>query len=221
MSQNQQNDINSIGQHLELFQINPALQSRYEMSANDQPAIESKTPPQNEDLSREILYKIIQQMETANKKDSDDLEFFRFFVVTMIAISVFGASTFAVIMGEMTDPADIWESPIFTLKTVRLFLAISWLSFAMSIALAGYSGSVLALMRQMQKGDLDEATIKKWTPAGLVVSVALHLLIVTGFFFISLSLVAYVGPFGWVIVSVSGIMYIVVFCLIGAQYSLM
>ena len=91
----------------------------------------------------------------------------------------------------------------------------------MSIALAGYSGSVLALMRQKKKGDLDEATIKKWTPAGLVVSVALHLLIVTGFFFISLSLVAYVGPFGWVIVSVSGIMYIVVFCLIGAQYSLM
>ncbi|RBR20105.1 uncharacterized protein FIESC28_05384 [Fusarium coffeatum] len=196
------------------------------MSANNQPAIENEAssfshPKPTEDLSREILCRIIQQMETTNKKDSDDLEFFRFFVVTMIAISVFGASTFAVILGEMTDPADIWESPIFSLKTVRLFLAVSWLSFAMSIALAGYSGSVLALMRQKKKGDLDEATIKKWTPAGLVVSVALHLLIVTGFFFISLSLVAYVGPFGWVIVSVSGIMYIVVFCLIGAQYSLM
>ncbi|XEV01226.1 hypothetical protein FSHL1_006513 [Fusarium sambucinum] len=191
------------------------------MSTNNDPASESKVPPQNKDLEREILYKVLQQVKTAQKKDGDDLEFFRFFVVTMIAISVFGASTFAVIMGEMTDPADIWESPIFTLKTVRLFLAVSWLSFAMSIALAGYSGSVLALMKQKKKGDLDEETIKKWTPAGLAVSVALHLLIVTGFFFISLSLVAYVGSFGWVIVSVSGLMYIVVCCLIGAQFSLM
>ncbi|KAM0489626.1 hypothetical protein ACHAP8_012396 [Fusarium lateritium] len=191
------------------------------MSTHNDPASESKVPPQNKDREREILYKVLQQVKTAQKKDGDDLEFFRFFVVTMIAISVFGASTFAVIMGEMTDPADIWESPIFTLKTVRLFLAVSWLSFAMSIALAGYSGSVLALMKQKKKGDLDEETIKKWTPAGLAVSVALHLLIVTGFFFISLSLVAYVGSFGWVIVSVSGLMYIVVCCLIGAQFSLM
>ncbi|GKU14824.1 unnamed protein product [Fusarium langsethiae] len=139
----------------------------------------------------------------------------------MIAISVFGASTFAVIIGEMTDPAEIWESPAFTLKTVRLFLAVSWLSFAMSIALAGYSGSVLALMRQKAKGEVDEETIKKWTPAGLVVSVALHLLIVTGFFFMSLSLVAYVGSFGWVIVLAAGLMYLVVFCILVAQYRLM
>ncbi|RGP71805.1 hypothetical protein FSPOR_3171 [Fusarium sporotrichioides] len=202
---------------------------------SDQPVIENKTTPQSfmptredlkatEDVSREILYKLVQQLETgpgSQKKNGDELEFFRFFVVTMIAISVFGASTFAVIMGEMTDPAEIWESPAFTLKTVRLFLAISWLSFAMSIALAGYSGSVLALMRQKAKGEVDEETIKKWTPAGLVVSVALHLLIVTGFFFMSLSLVAYVGSFGWVIVSAAGLMYLVVFCILVAQYRLM
>ncbi|KAM0226920.1 hypothetical protein ACHAP5_012282, partial [Fusarium lateritium] len=185
------------------------------MSANMesyQPAIENKTPPQSithtreqleatEDLFRQTLYKVIQQQKiglNSHKDDGDDLEFFRFFLVTMIAISVFGASTFAVIMGEMSDPADIWESPTFTLKTVRLFLAISWFAFAMSIALAGYSGSALALMRQSEKGEVvNEETIKKWTPAGLVVSVALHLLIVTGFFFMSLSLVAYVGSFGW------------------------
>ncbi|KAJ4264285.1 hypothetical protein NW762_005481 [Fusarium torreyae] len=201
---------------------------------SDQPAIENKTPPQSithtrehlrdtEDLLQEILRKVIQQLETdpnSHKDNGDDLEFFRFFVVTMIAISVFGASTFAVIMGEMTDPADIWESPTFTLKTVRLFLAVSWLAFAMSIALAGYSGSVIALMRQKEKGEVTEQIIKKWTPAGFVVSVALHLLIVTGFFFMSLSLVAYIGSFGWVIVSVSGLMYLVVFCLLIAQYHL-
>ncbi|KAF4443708.1 hypothetical protein FACUT_1133 [Fusarium acutatum] len=178
----------------------------------NEPAIKSTTPPQSitnaeeyrkntEELSREILYHVIHQLEnqaskqdsihSSSKTNSDDLEVFRFFVVTMIAISVFGASTFAVIVGEMTDPADIYATPTFTLKTVRLFLSVSWLAFAVSIALAGYSGSFLALMRQKAKGEIDEEMIRKWTPAGLVVSAALHLLIVTGFLFMALSLVAY------------------------------
>jgi hypothetical protein len=181
-----------------------------------------------EELSREILYHVIHQLEnraskqpsvhSSPKPNSDDLEVFRFFVVTMIAISVFGASTFAVIVGEMTDPADLYTTPTFSLKTVRLFLSVSWLSFAVSIALAGYSGSFLALMRQEAKGEIDEETIRKWTPLGLVVSAALHLLIVTGFLFMALSLVAYVGAFGWVIVGFSGLMYVVVFYLLGAQF---
>ncbi|KAI1008873.1 hypothetical protein LB504_001323 [Fusarium proliferatum] len=203
------------------------------------PDFENTAPPQHitnaeeyrkntEELSREILYHVIHQLEnqaskqvsinSSSKNNSDDLEVFRFFVVTMIAISVFGASTFAVIVGEMTDPADIWATPTFTLKTVRLFLSVSWLAFAVSIALAGYSGSFLALMRQKAKGEIDEETIKKWTPAGLVVSAALHLLIVTGFLFMALSLVAYVGSFGWVIVGFSGVMYLVVFYLLVAQF---
>jgi len=209
----------------------------------NKPAIESIAPPQSianaeeyrkdtEELSREILYNVLQRLESgpqasrrdsirsSSKNNSDDLEVFRFFVVTMIAISVFGASTFAVIVGEMTDPADIWapEPPTFTLKTVRLFLAVSWLAFAVSIALAGYSGSFLALMRQKATGEIDDETIRRWTPAGLVVSVALHLLIVTGFFFMALSLVAYVGSFGWVIVGFSGVMYVVVCYLFCGQF---
>ncbi|KAF5564819.1 hypothetical protein FPHYL_4518 [Fusarium phyllophilum] len=205
----------------------------------NKPAIESTTPPQSitnaeeyrkntQELSREILYHVIHQLEnqpskqpsihSSPKPNSDDLEVFRFFVVTMIAISVFGASTFAVIVGEMTDPADLYATPTFSLKTVRLFLSVSWLAFAVSIALAGYSGSFLALMRQQAKGEIDDETIRKWTPAGLVVSAALHLLIVTGFLFMALSLVAYVGAFGWVIVGFSGLMYVVVFYLLVAQF---
>ncbi|KAF5531719.1 hypothetical protein FMEXI_12865 [Fusarium mexicanum] len=178
----------------------------------NKPAIESTASRQSitnaeedrkntQELSREILYHVIHQLENqasrpdsippSSKPNSDDLEVFRFFVVTMIAISVFGASTFAVIVGEMTDPADIWDTPAFTLKTVRLFLSVSWLAFAVSIALAGYSGSFLALMRQKANGEIDEEMIRKWTPAGLVVSAALHLLIVTGFLFMALSLVAF------------------------------
>ncbi|KAG5790898.1 hypothetical protein H9Q69_010064 [Fusarium xylarioides] len=85
----------------------------------NKPVMESTTPPQSitnaeedrkntEELSREILYHVIHQLEnqaskqpsihSSSKPNSDDLEVFRFFVVTMIAISVFGASTFAVIV---------------------------------------------------------------------------------------------------------------------------
>ncbi|KAF5620253.1 hypothetical protein F52700_11574 [Fusarium sp. NRRL 52700] len=203
----------------------------------NKPAIESTAAPQNitdaeeyrkdtDELSRELLYQVLQRLEASGQasinpsriSDSDDLEVFRFFVGTMIAISVFGASTFAVIVGEMTDPADIWATPTFSLKTVRLFLSVSWLAFAVSIALAGYSGSFLALMRQKANGEIDEEMIRKWTPAGLVVSAALHLLIVTGFLFMALSLVAYVGSFGWVIVGFSGVMYAVVLYLLVAQF---
>ncbi|KAJ4244571.1 hypothetical protein NW762_014426 [Fusarium torreyae] len=162
----------------------------------------------------------VHSTQTKRKSDTVNLEFFRFFVVTMITISIFEASTFAVIMGEMTDPAEIWapRSPTFTLKTVRLFLAISWLAFAMSIALAGYTGSFLALLQQKAGGEIDDGMIQKWTPAGLVVSALLHLLIVTGFLFMSLSLVAYVGALGWVIVSFSSLMYLVVFYVLMTQW---
>ena len=161
-----------------------------------------------------------QAIEPTGKDYAKDLEIFQFFVVTIISISIFGASTFVVVLGEMTDPADIWapSAPTFSLKTVRLFLAVSWLSFSMSIAIAGYSASILALMRQKGGGEVDAETIKKWTPVGLVVSAALHLLIVTGFLFMSLSLVAYVGAFGWVIVSISSAMFFIVLYLLISQY---
>lgn len=210
-----------------------APQSSTILSAqHGQPIKKSARPPQNVTLTPEIR-KDSERYETAEppaaqahaswsigNSNQGDLDIFRFFVVTMIAISVFGASTFAVIMGEMTDPADIWapESPTFTLKTVRLFLAMSWLAFAVSIAVAGYSGSFLALMQQKAGGEIDKHTMKKWAPAGLIVSAALHILIVTGFFFMSLSLVAYVGNFGWVIVSICSFMYFIVFYLLNAQY---
>lgn len=186
---------------------------------------DSETPTSHQNcnknkLDRRETWATTQTIEPTGKDHAKELELFQFFVVTIIGISIFGASTFAVILGEMTDPADIWapSSPTFTLKTVRLFLALSWLAFSMSIAIAGYSASFLALMRQSGGGEIDAETIRKWTPAGLVVSAALHLLIVTGFFFMSLCLVAYVGALGWVIVAISSMMFFIVLYLLSAQY---
>lgn len=131
------------------------------------------------------------------------LEAYQFFIVTMITISIFGASTFTVIAGEMTDPATIWapDPPPFTLPSVRRFLAAAWLCFSLVIAIAGYSSSVMVIMRHRAERQLDTTWHKRWEPLGLLTSAVLHILIVTAFLLLSLSLVAYVGAFGWFIVA--------------------
>lgn len=147
------------------------------------------------------------------------LETYQFFIVTMITISIFGASTFAVIAGEMTDPASIWapEPPPFTLATVRSLLAAAWLCFSLVIGTAGYSSSVLALMRHRAGGQLDSTWLRRWEPLGIVASAILHILIVTAFLLLSLTLVAYVGALGWVIVGFACAALVFAVGLVGLQ----
>lgn len=127
---------------------------------------------------------------------------FETFISFTFSISIFGASTFAIIAGQMADPADIWkpEAPPFSLGTVRVFLGIAWLCFVLALAVAGYSSSILVLHRQRAGGVYDRSWGKAWDRFGVVASVALHLLLVCAFLFLSLGLVAYVGAVGWVAV---------------------
>ena len=137
----------------------------------------------------------------ANVKD------FQTFVSFILTISIFGVSTFAVIVGQMQDPADIWkpDPPPFTLSRVRTFLAIAWLCFVLSLAVAGYSSSLITIWRQRALGAIAAGSDrsewwKNWDRFGVAVSVILHILVVLAFFFLSISLVAYVGAAGWVMV---------------------
>lgn len=129
---------------------------------------------------------------------------FQTFITFIFSVSVFGASTFAIIASQMVDPADIWnpDPPPFHLSTVRNFLAVAWLCFILSIAIAGYSLSILTLLREGNVGALDKkAWARKWARwniIGLVASMLLHLLLVVAFLFMSLALAAYVGAVGWV-----------------------
>jgi len=127
---------------------------------------------------------------------------FETFVSFILSISLFGASTFAIIAGQMTDPVDIWKPtpPPFALSTVRAFLGIAWLCFVLSLAVAGYSSSILFLRRHEAEGIYDRNWGRAWDRFGLAASVILHLLVVVAFMFLSLCLVAYVGVVGWVAV---------------------
>ncbi|EPS38930.1 hypothetical protein H072_7328 [Dactylellina haptotyla CBS 200.50] len=130
---------------------------------------------------------------------------FQTFISFVFSISIFGASTFAIILGEMTDPADIWkpDSPPFSLPQVRNFLAISWLCFILSIAVAAYSSSILTIFRQRANHIYEKSWYKTWDVYGLIASAILHLLLVMAFLFLSVALVAYVGTVGWVAVGFS------------------
>ncbi|KAF5505538.1 hypothetical protein CGCS363_v004487 [Colletotrichum siamense] len=125
----------------------------------------------------------------------------------MLTISIFGASTFAIIAGQMEDPAKLWKpkQPPFTLPTVRRFLAVGWLCFILTIAIAGYSSSLLTILRQQAQEAEDKSWHRNWDKIGIVASAMMHLFIVLAFLFLSLGLVAYVGALGWVGVGFSSL----------------
>ncbi|KAK3689063.1 hypothetical protein B0T22DRAFT_440569 [Podospora appendiculata] len=132
---------------------------------------------------------------------------FQTFISFIFSVSIFGASTFAVI--------------------VRTFLAVSWLCFILSLAVAGYSSSLLFIWRQRAAaagqegprahGDEARAWEKSWDWVGIPASVLLHLLLVTAFLFLSMAMVAYVGAVGWVAVGCSSLAVVFVLGLSGYQ----
>ncbi|KAK0611741.1 hypothetical protein B0T14DRAFT_500778 [Immersiella caudata] len=144
---------------------------------------------------------------------------FETFISFIFSISIFGASTFAIIAGQMVDPIDIWkpDPPPFHIDTVRNFLGIAWLCFVLALAVAGYSSSILVLHRQNAGGVYDQKWGRAWDRFGLASSVVLHLLLVCAFLFLSLSLVAYVGAVGWVAVGFSSLAIAFVLGLLGHQ----
>lgn len=127
------------------------------------------------------------------------------FITIVLTISIFGASTFSIIAGQMQDPEELWKpnSAPFSLAAVRRFLAAAWLCFILTIAIAGYSSSVLTILRQRAERLNDHTWHTHWDILGIASSILLHILLVLAFLFLSLGLVAYVGTIGWVAVGFS------------------
>jgi hypothetical protein len=139
---------------------------------------------------------------TSDHQIEDAVKEFQLFISFIFTISIFGASLFAIIAGQMADPVDIWKPspPPFTLQTVRTLLAASWLCFVLAIAIAGYSSSYLTIMRQAARSKYDEVWRRKWDRVGIACSITLHFLMIAAFMCISVSLVSYAGVVGWVAV---------------------
>ncbi|OHF04063.1 hypothetical protein CORC01_00402 [Colletotrichum orchidophilum] len=107
----------------------------------------------------------------------------------------------------MEDPAELWKpkQPPFSLPMVRRFLAVAWLCFILTIAIAGYSSSLLTILRQQAQDSDDRSWHRNWDKVGIASSVLVHILLVLAFLFLSLGLVAYVGAIGWVGVGFSSL----------------
>jgi hypothetical protein len=158
----------------------------------------SKKPP-GVDVSTTLVNPSPEPQPNLIPRQERMIEEFQVFVTFVFAISIFGVSTFSIIVGEMTDPKELWEDPWFSLQTVRTFLASAWLLFILTIATATYSLSMLVVMRQRYEGLMPEWT-KKWNGIGIVASALMSHGIVGAFLCLSLALVAYVPVVGWLAV---------------------
>ncbi|KAK3689564.1 hypothetical protein B0T22DRAFT_536454 [Podospora appendiculata] len=139
------------------------------------------------------------QIRVSDAKVTQSVKDFETFISFIFSISIFGASAFAVVVGGMTDPADLWPAdspPTFSMRTARTFIAVAWLCFILSLAVAAYASSALTMMRQRAGGVEDREWGRRWDAIGLVASAVLYLLLVAAFLFLSLAMVAYVGAVG-------------------------
>ncbi|KAF4838788.1 hypothetical protein CGCTS75_v000422 [Colletotrichum tropicale] len=143
--------------------------------------------------------------DTAINHRAGSVKEFQMFITKVLTISIFGASIFAVIAGQMQDPAELWKPgpPPFSLATVRRLLSAAWLCFILTIAIAGYSSSILTILQQRAERLNDHTWHTHWDILGIAASMLLYILLVLAFLLLSLGLVAYVGTIGWIAVGSS------------------
>lgn len=130
---------------------------------------------------------------------------FESFISFIVGIAIFGASTFAVLASEIADPAVLTKRPRFGRETARTFIALGWLFFVLAFAVAGFSMSVLTAQRERAGADSETRWESKWEGWGLTASAVLYLLVIGGFLFLSLAVVAYVEVVGWIAVAFASI----------------
>jgi hypothetical protein len=126
---------------------------------------------------------------------------FEGFLSFVIGLSIFGASTFAVIVSEIANPSDLAENPRFTRETVRTLLGIAWLLFILALGVVALAMSLLAFQREHTKASFDGLWSRTWERLGLLASSLIQLLVIVAFLFLTLVLVAYTEAVGWAAVA--------------------
>ncbi|KAM0562290.1 hypothetical protein ACHAPJ_001977 [Fusarium lateritium] len=140
-----------------------------------------------------IIPGVLPIQQSPNARTDASIEEYKMFITLVFGVSIFGASTFAVSIGQMTDPADIWrpKKAPFAMETVRTFLGAAWLCFILTIAVAGFSTSLLTLLKNQDEGIKDTDRKKKLESIAIPVSALLWTLLVAAFLFLSLAMVPY------------------------------
>jgi hypothetical protein len=135
------------------------------------------------------------QMNSGNDDEDPVLKGFESLLAFVLTITIFGASILTTVVTGVSDPADSNPNSRFTKDTVLAFLAISWLLFILALAVTALIQSFLAF--EKEKGTTAKRLEDKYGVWGLVASTVLQLLIIGGFVFLSLSILAYVEVVGW------------------------
>ncbi|KAI1098912.1 hypothetical protein F4804DRAFT_102336 [Jackrogersella minutella] len=134
---------------------------------------------------------------------------FQTFVSFLMPISIFGASIFSIILGQMTDPKDISDTPIFSLATVRAMLALAWLCFVLVLGIGGLSLGFLLTHEENSQGALKPEIMRNLRKLGLAAVVLLYSLTIGGFMLMAIALAAYVQVVAFIAVSCTAIAGIV------------
>ena len=140
--------------------------------------------------------------EPAAKHPGDRLaSYFENFFKTVTAVSTLGASiTFAKIVQAPVPP---FQNYGFSTREIQYLIAISWLFFVLALGLTSFFASALSLWRPQAVrafGTENGSQRRKVLWYATAVSAFLFVFVVLAFIFISLVVVAYAGPVGWVAV---------------------
>ncbi|KAK3329205.1 hypothetical protein B0H66DRAFT_526599 [Apodospora peruviana] len=178
----------------------------------------------------------IQQDSSSKELETDDnshghnsfslgslTETFQGSISFVISTATFGAALFSLVVSQIREPqpphgGGSSSSSYFGIDTIRVFLALAWLSFALCLAIVGFSLTFLKVLNKKTASSKNSSTtrVKKkanaageaaadnlneerfWHAVGLLIWALLYGLITLAFVFLSLVLVAYVGTVGWV-----------------------
>ena len=140
---------------------------------------------------------------SADTGSLETIKSFEGFLSFVLSLSIFGASTFAIVVSEIANPSEISPNARFTRETVRSFLGIAWLLFIVPLGIVAVSMSLLAYKREHPTAGLEGVWNQRWERLGLVASSLIQVSIIVAFLVLSLVLVAYTEAVGWVAVALS------------------
>ncbi|KAJ2982930.1 hypothetical protein NQ176_g1061 [Zarea fungicola] len=136
---------------------------------------------------------------------SEVLKSFEGFLSFILAISIFGASTFATIVSEIAEPNHSIARPHLTTGTIRALLGVAWLLFVLALGVVALSMSLLAYQREHPAARFDGPWKGTWERLGIFAASLIQLLVIAAFVLLSIVLVAYTRTVGWVAVAMTSI----------------
>jgi Na+/proline symporter len=138
-----------------------------------------------------------------DRSSPEIIKSFEGFLSFILTLSIFGASTFSIIVSEIANPNAISPDPRFTRETVRTLLGIAWLLFVLALGIVAVSMSLLAFQREHPTTGVESPWRQTWERLGLVASALIQVSVIAAFLLLSLVLVAYTEAVGWVAVALT------------------